>query len=60
MYAVKVPFDNEGGMLYVTEGDTKFQLRVKLFNTEAEANEHAAIWGENAQVVEYTEESDLL
>lgn len=57
-YAVKVPFDGE--MLYVTEGDTKFQLRAKLFDTKEEAQQHADIWGEHAEVVEYTEESELL
>jgi hypothetical protein len=55
-YAVMVPMD--GDMLYVVEGDTKFQLRAKLFDTEEEATEHAEIWGEHAAVVEYTEESD--
>jgi hypothetical protein len=57
-YAVKVPFD--GDMLYVTEGDTKFQLRARLFDNEQQAKEHAKLWGEHAIVVEYTEESDIL
>ena len=57
-YAVMVPMDGE--MLYVTEGDTKFQLRAKLFNTQEEAQQHADLWGEHAAVVEYTEESDIL
>ena len=59
-YAVKIPFDNEGDMLYVTEGDSKFHLRPLLFSTEAEAKQHANRWGSGAIVVEYTEESDLL
>ena len=57
-YAVKVPFDGE--MLYVTEGDTKFQLRAKLFNTKEEAQQHADRWGEHAEVVEFTGDSELL
>jgi hypothetical protein len=59
-YAVMVPIDDDGDMLYVTEGDTKFQLRVKLFDTEQQAKEHADVWGEHAVVVEYTEVSDIL
>ena len=57
-YAVMVPMDGE--MLYVIEGDTKFQLRAKLFDTEQQAKEHAELWGDEAVVVEYTEESDVL
>jgi hypothetical protein len=59
-YAVMVPIDDSGDMLYVTEGDTKFQLRAKLFDTEQQAKEHAELWGKQAVVVEYTEESDVL
>lgn len=58
-YAVMVPIDDDGDMLYVTEGDTKFQLRAKLFDTEQQAKEHAELWGEHAVVVEYTNESDV-
>lgn len=57
-YAIKVPLDGE--MLYVTEGDTKFQLRVKLFDTKEEANLHADSWGELAEVVEYNDKDTLL
>lgn len=53
-----VPFDGE--MLYVTEGDSKFQLRAKLFETHEEAQEHASVWGEHAVVVEFNEEHNLL
>lgn len=53
-----VPMD--GDMLYVTEGDSKFQLRARLFDTEQQATEHAELWGEHAVVVEYTEESEVL
>ena len=51
MYAVKIPFDDD--MLYVTEGDSKFHLRVKVFNNIKDAQEHAALWGDKAIVVEY-------
>jgi len=53
-YAVMVPFDDE--MLFVTQGVTKFQLGAKVFDTEEKAEEHAALWGENAMVVKYLEE----
>ena len=60
-YAVKVPFDHEqSDMLYVTEGDTKFHLRVKLFDTVEEAEEHAKLWGDNATVVEFNEDTNIL
>jgi hypothetical protein len=58
-YAVMVPIDDDSDMLYVTEGDTKFQLRAKLFDTEQQAKEHAELWGEHAVVVEYTKESAI-
>jgi hypothetical protein len=54
MYAVKIPFDKEGDMLYVTEGDSKFHLRPLLFDTEQQAKQHAELWGDKAVVVEYT------
>ena len=56
-YAVKVPFDDDD-WLYVVEGDSKFQLRVKKFDTIEEAEQHADIWGEQAIVVEYKEEEN--
>jgi hypothetical protein len=59
-YAVMVPIDDSGDMLHVTEGDTKFQLRVKLFDTEQQAKEHAELWGDHAIVVEYTQPSEIL
>ena len=58
-YAVMVPIDDDSDMLYVTEGDTKFQLRAKLFDTEQQAKEHAELWGEHAVVVEYTKENAI-
>lgn len=60
-YAVKVPFGSENDdMLFVTEGDTKFKLRIKLFDTIDEAREHAELWGENAVVVELDEDYEIL
>lgn len=59
-YAVKVPFplDQDGDMLYVTEGDSKFHLRPMLFASRTAAEQHAKIWGEGALVVEYQEEAN--
>jgi hypothetical protein len=57
-FAVQWPLD--GNYLYVTTGDSKFQLRVKLFDTEAEAEAEREIWGEDARVVPYKEESEVL
>ena len=53
-YAVMIPFDGE--MLFVTQGDVKFQLGAMLFDTEEKAEEHAALWGEGAVVVKYLKE----
>jgi len=60
-YAVKIPFDDSGDMLYVTEGDcllqsegdSTFHLRPLLFNSIKDAQEHAKLWGEKAIVVDY-------
>lgn len=51
MWAVKVPFD--GVWLYLTEGDSKFQMRVRLFDSWKKADEFGQLWGEY-KVVEYT------
>lgn len=55
-YAVKVPFD--GVMLYVTEGDSKFNLRPKMFGSYEKAQEHARRWGRGAVVVFYPGEQN--
>lgn len=57
MYAIQVPFQDV--MLYVTEGDSKFQLAVKLFDTRQDANNHAILWGDGAVVVEYNKDRKL-
>lgn len=57
MYAIQVPFQDV--MLYVTEGDSKFQLAVKLFDTRQDANNHAILWGDGAVVGEYNKDRKL-
>lgn len=60
-YAVKVPFgDEEADRLFVTEGDTKFKLRIKLFDTVEQAREHAETWGPGATVVELDDDYEIL
>lgn len=62
-YAVKVPFntgDNDDDMLFVTEGDPKFNFRIKLFNTSEDAQQHATIWGEHAVVVKLEDNYETL
>ena len=56
-YGVKVPLD--GVMLFVTEGDTKFRLRIKTFNDLDEAWQHASLWGEDAIVVELNDDYEI-
>jgi hypothetical protein len=59
-YAVKVPMgEEEDDMLFVTEGDTKFKLRIKTFNTISEAYEHAHIWGPHSLVVELDDDYEI-
>lgn len=55
-YAVKIPFDDV--MLYVTEGDSKFHLRSRMFETHEQAQQHAALWGGGAVVVKYPSEQN--
>lgn len=60
-YAIKVPFGHEDDdMLFVTEGDTKFKLRIKTYNTANEAREHAETWGDRAVVVELDDDYEIL
>lgn len=61
-YAIKIEFDVDT-YLYVTEdtGKCDFDLRVKLYNSLAEANKDAEIWRisgkeQNVRVVEYNPE----
>jgi len=60
-YAVKVPLGHEDDdLLFVTEGDTKFKLRPKMFDTVAQAQEHAELWGPKAVVVELDDDYEIL
>lgn len=60
-YAIKVPLGHEDDdMLFVTEGDTKFKLRIKTFDTISEAYEHAHAWGPNSLVVELDDDYEIL
>ena len=60
-YAVKIPFDHDSSdMLFVTEGDSKFHLRIKTFDTVEEAREEAQNWGTGAVIVELSENHELL
>ena len=56
-YGVKVYWP-DGDFLWVTEGDSKFQMQPKLFDTEQEALDYAQIWGENAVVELYGESKE--
>jgi hypothetical protein len=57
-YGVKVYWP-DGEFLWVTEGDSKFQITPKLFESRAEAEEYAlTVWGDSAIVEEYGENKD--
>jgi len=61
-YGVKVPFV-DGGYLWVTEGDSKFHLRPRLFDSVEDAERLAAAWnsvGQGAVVAEYEENEPLV
>ena len=55
MWAVKVPFD--GIYMYITEGDSIFQVRVRTFETREEAKKYASLWGDDCIVEEYNEKT---
>ena len=63
-YGVKVPIslDNHGeytDWLWVTRGDSKFQMEAILFESEKEAKDYALkVWGETAIVEVYGESKD--
>lgn len=60
-YAVKIPFgDEDDDKLFVTEGDTKFMLRIKTFDTVQEATDYASVWQGAADVVELDDDFELL
>jgi hypothetical protein len=57
-YGVKVYWP-DGEFLWITEGDSKFQIKPKLFETREEAEEYAStVWGDSAIVEEYGKSKD--
>ena len=64
-YGIKVPLalDHHGeynDWLWVTQGDSKFQLEPLLFEERELAEEYALkVWGHNAIVEEYGEEKNI-
>jgi hypothetical protein len=56
-YGVKIYFP-DGEFLWVTQGDSKFQLAPLLFDSRAEAERYAlTVWGDGAIVAEYIDGS---
>lgn len=52
-WGIKVPF-LDGDFLWVTVGDSKFQLQPLLFETEEAAQKHASeVWGDSSKVEIY-------
>lgn len=64
-FGIKVPIalDHHGeyaDWLWVTQGDSKFQLVPLLFDSKQEAEQHALnVWGDSAIVEEYGEEANI-
>jgi hypothetical protein len=57
-YGIKVYFP-DGEYLWVTMGDSKFQLRPVLFDTQEEAEQYALnVWGDSAIVDEYDQKTN--
>lgn len=54
-WAILVPLLEDDHWLYLTEGDSKFNLKVKTFDTASEAYEFAQPW-EIYKIVEYKNE----
>jgi len=57
VYAIKIPYPD--GDEWLTEGDSKFQLRIKTFEEEDEAYLWAHKWSHSARVIEIDDDSDL-
>jgi hypothetical protein len=56
-YAVMVPFETDD-YIYVTKPTGEiYEVAPVLHDTFEDATEAASIWGNNAKIVEYTEES---
>jgi len=60
MYGVKIPInENVNDYLWVTIGDSKFQLEPMLFEEREDAEEYALkVWGPSAKVEVYGESKD--
>ena len=57
-WGIKVPFP-DGDFLWVTVGDSKFQIEPRLFDTREQAEEYAqTVWGKGAIVEQYGESKD--
>lgn len=57
-YAIKVPFDGDD-MLYLTEGDSKFKIHIKTFDSAPEAHAFAQQYYVDYVVVELDGETEL-
>lgn len=58
-YGIKIPFILDHDYLWVTKGDSKFQLEPVLFESKEEAEQYALnVWGSNAKVEVYGESKD--
>ena len=55
-YGIKIPFILDHDYMWVTEGDSKFQIRPLLFDEREFAEEYALkVWGPSAIVEVYGE-----
>lgn len=58
-YGIKIPFVFDSDYMWVTQGDSKFQLAPLLFDDKKEAEEYALkVWGPTAIVDVYGEDKD--
>ena len=53
-YAIRVPLAADD-YIFVSDINSPFDIKVRLFDSEEEAKEHAVIWGPLAEVVKYEE-----
>lgn len=58
-YGIKIPFIFDSEYMWLTQGDSKFQLAPLLFDSKAEAEEYALkVCGPTAIVEEYGQDKD--
>jgi hypothetical protein len=58
-WGIKVPFILDHDYMWVTRGDSKFQIEPLLFENKKEAEEYALnTWGTIAIVAEYEQDQD--